>query len=242
MRTRQKASPDGYTLLMATTGVMAINSAMYKNLSYDADKDLKPVIYIASITNADRAGGFAPQERGRRHRGGEGSAGKLSFAWGGCINPHVRRAVPADDWHRAAPHSLQRQGQAMPDVISGRVSMMFENMPGAVGHIKAGKEVLAVTGLQRTPALPDVKTVAESGVPGYESLSWSGIAAPAATPPEVIARLNKEINAILTSPDMRQKLTEQGAEAVEARRKRSGSTSAGSGRSGRRWYEKPRSW
>ena len=110
------------------------------------------------------------------------------------------------------------KGSGQADGVSGRVSMMFENMPGAVGHIKAGKVgVLAVTGLQRTPALPDVKTVAESGVPGYESLSWSGIAAPAATPPEVIARLNKEINAILTSPDMRQKLTEQGAEAVVAR-------------------------
>jgi tripartite-type tricarboxylate transporter receptor subunit TctC len=92
---------------------------------------------------------------------------------------------------------------------------MFENMPGAVGHIKSGKvRVLAVTGLQRTPALPDVKTVAESGVPGYESLSWSGIAAPAATPPEIVARLNREINAILASPDMRQKLAEQGADAV----------------------------
>jgi tripartite-type tricarboxylate transporter receptor subunit TctC len=75
-------------------------------------------------------------------------------------------------------------------------------------------KVLAVTGLQRTPALPDVKTVAESGVPGYESLSWSGIAAPAATPPEVVARLNREINTIISTPEMRQKLAEQGAEAV----------------------------
>jgi tripartite-type tricarboxylate transporter receptor subunit TctC len=106
-------------------------------------------------------------------------------------------------------------GQAMPDVISGRVSMMFENMPGAVGHIKSGKvRVVGVTGLQRTPALPEVRTVAESGVPGYESLSWSGIAVPAATPPEIVARLNREINAILANPDMRQKLAEQGADAV----------------------------
>jgi tripartite-type tricarboxylate transporter receptor subunit TctC len=95
------------------------------------------------------------------------------------------------------------------------VSMMFENMPGAVGHIKAGKvRVLGVTGTQRTPALPDVRTVAESGVAGYESLSWSGIAAPAATPPDVIARLNREINTILANPEMRQKLAEQGADAV----------------------------
>jgi tripartite-type tricarboxylate transporter receptor subunit TctC len=106
-------------------------------------------------------------------------------------------------------------GPAMPDVIAGRVSMMFENMPGAVSHIKGGKvRVLAVTGLKRTPALPEVPTVAESGVPGYESLSWSGFAVPAGTAPEAIARLNREVNAILATADLRQKFADQGAEAV----------------------------
>jgi tripartite-type tricarboxylate transporter receptor subunit TctC len=106
-------------------------------------------------------------------------------------------------------------GQVMPDLISGRVSMMFENMPGAVSYINAGKvRVLGVTGTKRSPTMPQVPTVAEAGVPGYESLSWSGIAVPAGTPREVIARLNKEVNAILATPEMRQKLAEQGAEAV----------------------------
>jgi tripartite-type tricarboxylate transporter receptor subunit TctC len=106
-------------------------------------------------------------------------------------------------------------GQAMPDLISGRVSMMFENMPGAVSYINGGKlRVLAVTGLQRSPTMPQVPTVAESGVPGYESLSWSGIAVAAGTPREVIAKLNREVNAILATPEMRQKLADQGAEAV----------------------------
>ena len=106
-------------------------------------------------------------------------------------------------------------GQAMPDVISGRVSMMFENMPGAVSYINGGKlRILAVTGQKRSPAMPQVPTVAESGVPGYESLSWSGIAVAAGTPREVIARLNREVNLILAAPEMRQKLAEQGADAV----------------------------
>jgi tripartite-type tricarboxylate transporter receptor subunit TctC len=106
-------------------------------------------------------------------------------------------------------------GQALPDLITGRVSMMFENMPGAVAYIQSGKlNVLAVTGLKRTPALPDVKTIAESGVAGYESLSWSGIAVPSGTPRDVIARLNREINAILATPEMRQTLADQGAEAT----------------------------
>ena len=106
-------------------------------------------------------------------------------------------------------------GQAMPDLISGRVSMMFENMPGAVSQIKAGKlRALAVTGLQHSSAMPELPTVAEAGVPGYESLSWSGIAVAAGTPRALIERLNRDINSILATPEMRQKLAEQGADAM----------------------------
>ena len=213
-----KATPDGYTLLMATTGVMAINNAMYKNLSYDAEKDLKPVIYIASITNVLIVPADSPLKSvGDVIAAAKAEPGKLSFASSGSgssthMSAELFRLMTGTELLHIP---YKGSGQALPDVISGRVSMMFENMPGAVGHIKGAKvRVLAVTGLQHTPALPDVKTVAESGVPGYESLSWSGIAAPAATPPEVIARLNREINAILTNPDMRQKLAEQGAQAV----------------------------
>ncbi|HWI80468.1 tripartite tricarboxylate transporter substrate binding protein [Ramlibacter sp.] len=213
-----KAPPDGYTLLMATTGVMAINNAMYRNMSYQAERDLKPVAYIASITNVLIVPADSPLKSvGDVIAAAKAAPGKLSFASSGSgasthMSAELFRLMTGTELLHIP---YKGSGQAMPDVISGRVSMMFENMPGAVGHIKAGKvRVLAVTGLQRTPALPDVKTIAESGVPGYESLSWSGIAAPAATPPEVIARLNREINAILASPDMRQKLADQGAEAM----------------------------
>jgi tripartite-type tricarboxylate transporter receptor subunit TctC len=213
-----KAPPDGYTLLMATTGVMAINNAMYKNLSYDAEKDLKPVIYIASITNvlivpADSPLKSVPDVIAAA----KAAPGKLSFASSGSgssthISAELFRLMTGTELLHIP---YKGSGAAMPDLISGRVSMMFENMPGVVGYIKAGKvKVLAVTGAQRTPALPDVKTVAESGVPGYESLSWSGIAAPAGTPTEVVARLNREINTILANPEMKQKLAEQGADAV----------------------------
>jgi tripartite-type tricarboxylate transporter receptor subunit TctC len=213
-----KAPPDGYTLLMATTGVMAINNAMYKNLSYDAEKDLKPVIYIASITNVLVVPADSPFKTvADVTAAAKAAPGKVSFASSGSgssthMSAELFRLMTGTDLLHIP---YKGSGQAMPDVISGRVSMMFENMPGAVGQIKAGTlRVLAVTGSQRTPALPDVRTVAESGVPGYESLSWSGIAVPAATPPEVVARLNREINAILANPDMKQKLAEQGAEAV----------------------------
>jgi len=106
-------------------------------------------------------------------------------------------------------------GQALPDLMAGRVSMMFENAPGAVGHIRSGKlRALAQTGMRRSPSLPDLPTVAESGVPGYESLSWSGIAVPAGTPRAVVERLNQGLNAVLAQADMRQKLAEQGAETI----------------------------
>ena len=213
-----KATPDGYTLLMATTGVMAINNAMYKNLSYDAEKDLKPVIYIASITNVLIVPADSPfKSAGDVIAAAKAEPGKLSFASSGSgssthMSAELFRLMTGTELLHIP---YKGSGQAMPDVISGRVSMIFENMPGAVGHIKGAKvRVLAVTGLQRTPALLDVKTVAESGVPGYESLSWSGIAVPAATPRDVVARLNREINAILATPEMKQKLGEQGADAV----------------------------
>ncbi|HET9351976.1 MAG TPA: tripartite tricarboxylate transporter substrate-binding protein, partial [Burkholderiales bacterium] len=106
-------------------------------------------------------------------------------------------------------------GQALPDLMSGRVSMMFENAPGAVSHIKAGKvRALAQTGNKRSASMPDLPTVAESGVPGYESLSWSGIAVPAGAPRAVVDRLNRDFNSILAGAEMRQKLAEQGAETI----------------------------
>jgi tripartite-type tricarboxylate transporter receptor subunit TctC len=105
-------------------------------------------------------------------------------------------------------------GPAMPDLMSGRVHMMFENAPGAMSHIKAGKlRALGQTGLKRSASLPDVPTVAEA-VPGYESLSWSGIAVPAGTSKAVVEKLNRDLNAVLAMPEMRQKLAEQGAETI----------------------------
>jgi len=93
--------------------------------------------------------------------------------------------------------------------------MIFDNMPSALPHIKAGKlRALGVTSLKRSGVLPDVPTIAEAGLPGYESLSWSGFAVPAATPKDVVQRLNRETAAILATPDMKQKLAEQGADAV----------------------------
>ena len=213
-----RSAPDGYTLLMATTGVMSINNALYKDMTYDSSRDFEYVVFIASITNAL----VVPTDSPLRSvtdliAAAKRAPGRLSFASSGAgASTHMsgelfKSMAGVDLLH--VPY--KGSGLAMPDVIAGRVSMMFDNMPGAMPHIRAGTlRAIAVTGLGRSSALPEVPTVAESGVPGYESLSWSGIAVPAGTPRDVVARLNREINAILAAPEMRQKLADQGAEAV----------------------------
>lgn len=213
-----RSTPDGYTLLMATTGVMAINNALYKNMTYDAAKDLEPVVYVASITNVLIVPPDLPAKNvAELIAMARKEPGKLTFASSGAgASTHMsaelfKSMTGTDILH--VPY--KGSGPALPDLMSGRVSMMFENAPGAVPHIKAGKvRALAQTGLKRSPAMPDVPTLAESGVPGYESLSWSGIAVPAGTPRAVIERLNKDLNAVLAMPEMRQKLGEQGAESI----------------------------
>jgi tripartite-type tricarboxylate transporter receptor subunit TctC len=213
-----RSAPDGYTLLMATTGVMAINNALYRNMTYDAAKDLEPVIFVASITNVL----IVPPEFPAKSVAelialAKKEPGKLSFASSGAgssthMSAELFKSMSGTDILHIP---YKGSGQALPDLMSGRVSMMFENAPGAVSHIKSGKvRALAVTGLKRSPALPELPTVAESGVPGYESLSWSGIAVPAGTPRAVVDRLNKDFNSILATAEMRQKLAEQGAETM----------------------------
>jgi len=213
-----RSAPDGYTLLMATTGVMAINNALYTGIGYDAARDLEPVIFVASITNvlavppelpaASVAELIALAKR---------EPGKLTFASSGAgSSTHLSAELFKSMADVEVLHvAYKGSGQALADLMAGRVSMIFDNMPSALPYIKAGKlRALAVTGTKRSPAMPELPTLSEAGLPGYESLSWSGIAVPAGTPKNTIARLNREIGALLARPDMRQKLAELGAEAV----------------------------
>ena len=211
-----KAAPDGHTLLMATTGVMAINNALYKNAGYDAAKDLEAVIFVASITNVLAV----PVELPARSVAELISLAKiqpLSFASSGAgssthLSGELFKSLSGID---ALHIPYKGSAQALTDVVAGRVSMIFDNMPSALPFIKAGKlRALAVTGLKRSPALPDAPTVVEAGVKGYESLSWSGIAVPAGTPRDSVARLNREIGAIIGSSEMRARFSELGAESV----------------------------
>ena len=213
-----KAPADGYTILMATTGVMAINNALFKSMTYDAAKDFEPVIFIASITNVlavpvDLPAKNVPELIALAKK----EEGKLTFASSGAgssthLSAELFKSMAGID---VVHVPFKGSGQALIDVVAGRVSMIFDNMPSALPHIKGNKlRPLGVTGSKRSSALPDVPTIAEAGLPGYESLSWSGFAVPAGTPRDVVQRLNRETAAILASPDMKQKLAEQGADAV----------------------------
>jgi tripartite-type tricarboxylate transporter receptor subunit TctC len=213
-----RAAPDGHTLLMATTGVMAINQSLYKNMGYDPAKDLEPVSYVASITNVLAV----PIELAANNVQelialAKAQPGKLTFASSGAgssthLSSELFKSMAGIDVLHVP---YKGSSQALTDLMAGRVSLIIDNMPSALPFIKAGRlRALGVSGAKRSPALPDLPTIAEAGLRGYESLSWSGIAAPAGTPKEVIVRLNREISAGLSQPEMRQKLADAGAEAV----------------------------
>jgi tripartite-type tricarboxylate transporter receptor subunit TctC len=213
-----KSAPDGYTILMATTGVMAINNALFRSMTFDAAKEFEPVVYIASISNVV----IVPVDLPAKNIAelvalAKREPGKLSFASSGAgSSTHMSAELFKSMAGLDIVHvPYKGSGQALPDLIAGRVSMMFENAPGVVSYIKGGKvRALAVTGLKHVAALPELPTVAESGVPGYESLSWSGLAVPTGTPKDIVQRINRETGVILASEDMRARLADQGAEAV----------------------------
>jgi tripartite-type tricarboxylate transporter receptor subunit TctC len=219
LATRQvaKAAPDGYTLVIGGTGSLAVNPTLLPNVGYDVRKDFAPVGSIGSsamivIIHPSIPAKTIPELIALAKK----EPGKLTFASSGAgASTHMSAELFKSMTGTDIVHvPYKGSGPAMPDLMSGRVSMMFENAPGAMSHIKAGKlRALGQTGLKRSASLPDVPTVAEA-VPGYESLSWSGIAVAAGTPKPVIERLNRDLNAVLAMPEMRQKLAEQGAETI----------------------------
>lgn len=206
-----RAAPDGYTLVFATTGI-ATNMSLYKNPHYDALKDFAPVTLVSTgahvlVVNPSLAArnvkelialGKANPQLLSYGSSGSGTilhlAGELFTLKTGVKLQHVP--------YRGA--SL-----AQTDLVGGVVNMMFSDVASALPQIKAGTvRALAVTGSQRMPSLPDVPTLAESGVPGYEIEAWFGILAPAGTPAPVVDRLNSELRAVLAMPEMKQRMAD----------------------------------
>jgi tripartite-type tricarboxylate transporter receptor subunit TctC len=207
---------DGYTLLLTAPPPLTINAALYKNLPYDPAKAFAPVALVAAVPivlavhpsvqarNVMELVALARAKPGTINFGSSGNgstnhlAGELLKSMTGINIVHV-------PYKGAAP--------AMNDLVAGHIPMMFDNIPAVLPQVQ-GKFInaIAVAGARRASALPDVPTVAESGVPGFEASAWFGLVAPAKTPAPVLARLENEIDAILKMTDVQKRFTELGAE------------------------------
>jgi tripartite-type tricarboxylate transporter receptor subunit TctC len=213
-----RSPADGYTLLMGTTGVLAVNNAIYKDAGFDAAKDFDPVSYTSLITNVLVTAPSNPfKTTADLVNHAKQKPGELTFASSGFgSSTHLSGELFKSLGQVNLSHvPYKGSSQALSDVLAGRVTVIFDNAPSSLPFINNGRlRPLAVTGSRRLPNLPDVPTVQEAGLQGYESLSWSGIVAPAGTPKPIVAKLNSAIDRILKSEEVKQKLAALGTETV----------------------------
>ena len=209
-----KADPDGYTLLLGAAASHAVNPALLSKIGYDAVKDFTPVINLASIPNVVIVNPQLPVKSiAELVAAAKAKPGGLLYSSNGPgTSQHMSAALfemMAGVKMEHVPYKGSSEGVVA--VTRGDVSLMFANLPPAMPLIKDGRvKPLAVTTARRLPAFPDLPTVAESGVPGYEVATWFALFAPAGLPEPITQRLNKEFNAALAAPDIREKLQNQG--------------------------------
>lgn len=211
-----RAAPDGYTILMGTVGTHAINQSLYKKMPFDPIKDFAPLSRVALVPNLLVANPAQPFKSVKELIAyAKANPGKVTF---GSSGSGTSIHLSGEMFQHMAGVKMQHvpyrgSSPAVTDLLGGQIAVMFDNMPSAIGHVKAGKlRALAVTTPKRSPALPDVPTIAEAGVPGYSATSWFGLLAPANTPAPVVARLNASILKALADPEVKKKMAEQGAE------------------------------
>jgi tripartite-type tricarboxylate transporter receptor subunit TctC len=208
-----RSAPDGYTLLLPASPD-AINATLHQKLNFNFIRDTAPVASIASIPLIMEVNPSVPAKTVPEFIAyAKANPGKINMASGGNGSPlHVagelfKMMAGVDMVH--VPY--RGEALALPDLISGQIQVLFGVMPASLGYIRAGKlRALAVTTAKRQEALPDVPTVGEF-LPSFEARGWYGIVAPKATPTEIVEKLNKEINAALTDPNMKKRLTDLGA-------------------------------
>ena len=213
-------SNDGHTLLMGTVGTHAINPALYAKMPYDHVKDFVPVTLVAGVPNVlvmnpAKAEALGIQGVPDLIRVARASPGKLNMASSGNgTSIHLAGELFKSMTGTYMVHFPYRgSGPALLDLLGGNMDLMFDNLPSAMPHIKAGKlKALAVTSAERSAALPDLPTVAEAGpLKGFEASSWFGLLAPAGTPADVVNRLQQETAKALATPAMKERLGAQGA-------------------------------
>ena len=211
-----KAAPDGYTLLMGSIGSHSISVTYHKDPGYNFQKDLMPISSAGTLSNIVVVGNEVPAKNlAELVAYAKANPGKLtcgSSGTGGLIHltcEMFKSAAGIDVLH--VPY--KGTSLLMPDLISGRVTMALDTLPPYLSMLKDKKvRALAITTAKRSPLVPDVPTVAESGYPGFESVASYGFFAPAGTPKAIIDKLNKDINAVLLDPQLKEKLLAQGIE------------------------------
>ncbi|ARP81360.1 ABC transporter substrate-binding protein [Bordetella genomosp. 8] len=213
-----KSEPDGYTLFLGTSTALSVNQSLYKSLPYDPQKDFAPIVLATMlpslvVTN-DKVPVKTVQELTEWLKGpGRGA----SYASSGAGTPaHLGGELYKWLTGTHATHVPYKGGApALTDLVGGQTAYMFAILPESMPLVKTGQlRALAVTTAKRLPAYPDIPTVAESGVPGYELIGWYGFLAPARTPPAIIDTLNKAFNKALDEPDTRKKLQDLGFEVA----------------------------
>jgi len=212
-----KAQPDGYTIQMAQISTHAINVSLFSKLPYDPIKDFAPVTQIAALTGWLVANPSFPANSVQELIAmAKAKPGQINFATGGNgTTLHLAGELLKTMAGIDVVHVAYNGAKFLPEVIGGQIPIAFDNMPSSIGFVKAGKlKALAVITARRSSTMPELPTIAESGVPGFDVASWIGVAAPAKTPKDIVYKLNTEIVKILHMPDVRRRFFELGAEPV----------------------------
>ena len=210
-----KSPADGYTLVMATSSTHSIGPYLAK-LPYDPEKDFAPIVWVGNATNilvvnAQLPANNVPELVALARK----DPGKLNYATSGIGTVvHLTSELFASTAGIKLTHvPYKGVQQSIPDLISGQVTILFDNIMTAQPHIKAGKvKALGISSPKRSPLVPDVPTVAEQGLPGFESVTWFGLLGPAGTPKAVVDRVNAELNKALQSPEVLARFVQLGFE------------------------------
>ncbi len=209
------AAPDGHHLLFSWAGTLAVNPSLYRNLSYDPQKDFVPIVLIADVPNILVVNNDLPaKDLAEFTRYAKANPGKLNFgSTGNGSSMHLAGELFMRETGAQMVHvPYNAPGTATTNLMANDIQLMFQLIPGIVGQVKGGKvRAIAVMAPTRSPALPDVPTTVELGQPQLQSSTWFALLAPKGTPPAIVARLNAEVNEILKDPAVRTRLAGMGA-------------------------------
>ena len=211
-----KSAADGYTLLMGSAATHAINSSLYKKLTYDHIKDFAPISLVAQVPNILVVNPTLPVKSVKELIAyGKANPGRLNFGSSGAggtihLSGELFKSMTGVDMVHVP---YKGSAPAVTDLMGGQVQVMFDS--SVVPHIKSGKlRPLAVTSAKRSSALPELPTMAEAGLPGYEATAWFGVLAPAGTPQPIVEKLNAELVAVLRDPATQAWMKQQGFDAI----------------------------